>query len=421
MGRRATGMRLRWRGGWPSVRFTHQGQEHHISLGTQDPLEAERRAAFEYAEVISGRRASLGQKGQRLERPELAVALAQWAAGYEGTVHASFVATLVTYAKHFLGFFCAWERLTDASCRDYGRARLRAVARTTVLRETSYLRAFVAWAAERGYLAVGPLVPRLPPKASGRRVGRQRAFPVEISPAEAAAIIARLPAHSKSIDGRTWPVRDRFAFAWETGLRPATLSKLRTPEDWRPGAIELHVSDDDDKARYGRVLPLSDEARRILERVAPAEGALLFGAHNFAKALKRAAKAVLGEELGRKFAPYDFRHGRGTQLADEGAPLTGIAYLLGHKKLTTTDRYLRPNRRAAARALQCGEVSPLVTDLAGAGKDPGRAPLRNTPERDAPTSVRGEIGSTGGHIRAIAGQQGPRPVRTTRQVRKKTG
>lgn len=96
------------------------------------------------------------------------------------------------------------------------------------------------------------------------------------------------------------------------------------------------------------------------------ESALLFGAHTFAKVLKRTAAKVLGAERARQFAQYDFRHGRASDLIDKGAPLTGVAFLFGHTKLSTTDKYLKGNRRAAERALDA--VAGTFTDQAKAGE-----------------------------------------------------
>ena len=68
--------------------------------------------------------------------------------------------------------------------------------------------------------------------------------------------------------------------------------------------------------------------------------------------LKRAAVLVLGSVEGRRFAAYDFRHGRAQQIADATGDLSGLAYLLGYTQLSTTNRYLRPSRRRAAEALR---------------------------------------------------------------------
>jgi integrase len=137
---------------------------------------------------------------------------------------------------------------------------------------------------------------------------------------------------------------------WETGLRPETLSRLSVPDHWRPGMRHLELTNEDDKARFGREVDLTDEAVEILQRVATGRGPI-FGRHNYSKAIKRAAVTVLGSIRGRGFAPYDFRHGRAKALLDAGAPIRGVSYVLGHKRVSTTDKYLAPERSAGRDAL----------------------------------------------------------------------
>ncbi len=103
-----------------------------------------------------------------------------------------------------------------------------------------------------------------------------------------------------------------------------------------------------DKARFARDVPLSAEAMAALETVAPKSG-LIFGEHDYRDILEKAAE-VLSPEKRATFTQYDLRHGRLTHLAETGN-LTGAAYLAGHKRVSTTDRYVRPGRRAAERAL----------------------------------------------------------------------
>lgn len=352
MGRIAQGFRVFFRGKWAYARFTHEGQDYRLPLGTTDPREAAGRAASEYAAVVSGRRRPLSRRGEGRPLLELPALLAEWIDAQKGVLDDETVKTLTTYAKHYLGFFVSLDRMTDESSKDYGRARLQKVLRRTVLKELSFLRHFYGWCVEQRVMTVAPFVAIPKRTSTGVRSGRQRAKPVEVSAEEARAIVELLPVSSKTIGGRKWPVRGRFLVAWETGLRPASLARLRAPENFHAGAQSLVLDDADDKARYGRTLPLSATARAALEAALPPEGAgLLFGRHRLDKALKAAAAEVLGPDRGKNFAAYDFRHGFGTHLVDEGAPLTGVAYLMGHKRLSTTDRYVKGNLRAAERAL----------------------------------------------------------------------
>lgn len=350
MGRPAEGVRVTWKRGWAYARFRWQGQDHRVALGTRDAREAATSAARAYSDVVSGRIATTARRpGQLLALDEL---LAEWIEWKRPALDVETAKTLDVYARKFLGYFGSLDRITEANAASYGMTRLGQAMRTTVLRELAYLRQFLAWCKQQGSLAAVPLVPTLPPKARGKRTGTQRAKAVDITPAEALAIIAALPEQSKKIGDRKWPIRARFAFAWETTLRPASVAALSVPEHWRPGLRALELPDDDDKARFGRTLDLTPAAVATLKACVPPGGAgLVFGAHSFAKAIKRAARAVLGAERAEDFAPYDFRHGRAKALLDAGAPLRGVSYLLGHKRPSTTDRYLAPDRRAGAAAL----------------------------------------------------------------------
>ena len=108
------------------------------------------------------------------------------------------------------------------------------------------------------------------------------------------------------------------------------------------------LTDEGDKARFGRTVPLSDVARNVLEKFCP-EAGLIFGAHCFDKHLKHAAAMVLGPEVAKSFASYDFRHGRANHLVDRGAPLTGGCVPLG-----------------ASAALDHGPLLARVTTCSGA-------------------------------------------------------
>lgn len=351
MGRKAKGWTIKWRAEWASARFTWQGREYTIALGTRDEREAATAAARAYSDVVSGRlRPVVSRPGQLLELADL---IAEWIDSKKTSIHPLFVPTLEGYGRRFIDFFRTLDRITEANGSSYGKIRLGQVVRSTVLRELSYLREFLKWCVEQKALAVTPTIPELPKKAKGTPSGPQRRTAVEITTAEARAIISKLPEESKTINGRKWPIRDRFAFAFETALRPETINVLSVPENWQPGQTELVIHDEDDKAGYGRSVGLTPEALRILKEWAPETG-LIFGRSVFTKVLKAAAKAVLGNVRGQRFAPYDFRHQRAKDMLDRGGPLRGVAYNLGHKRLSTTDKYLRPDRRAGDKALKAG-------------------------------------------------------------------
>jgi integrase len=53
----------------------------------------------------------------------------------------------------------------------------------------------------------------------------------------------------------------------------------------------------------------------------------------------------------RKISVYDFKHSRISLGANSGAPLAGIAHLVGHKHVSTTALYVTTGEAAAAEAL----------------------------------------------------------------------
>jgi integrase len=351
MGRPAKGVTVRWKRKWAYACFTWEGHEHRIALRTRSRSEAAEAAARAYSKVVSGEwRPVRRQPGKLLDLADL---LDEWIESKRSGLDEVTIPTLEAYARRFVDYFEALDKITEATGSAYGMDRLAQVLRTTVNRELSYLREFLRWCRMQGALSTTPHIPRLPPKAQGKRSGPQRAKSVHISEAQAKEILTLLPEESKTIDGRKWPLRTRFAFMWETALRPETLSRLMVPDHWRPGARHLELTNEDDKARWGREVDLTDEAIRILEAVAPARG-LIFGRHTYYKAIKRAAIAVLGETKGKLFAPYDFRHGRAKHLLDRKGSIRGVSYVLGHKLVSTTDKYLAPERSAGREALIAG-------------------------------------------------------------------
>jgi integrase len=349
MGRQAEGVRVKPKRGWYYAHFTWEKHAYRIALQTKDKREAEKAAARAYAKVVSGEWRAVRRAPGRLR--DLADLMSEWIESKRPSIDEATVPTLEGYARRFVDYFERLDAITEASATNYGLARLGQVLRTTVLRELSYLREFLTWCRVQGALLSTPHIPALPPKAQGKRTGPQRAKAVHISPDEAHAILELLPEESKTIGGRKWPLRARFEFMWETALRPETLSRLSVPDNWRPGMTHLELTNEDDKARFGREVDLTPGALAILKRVARDKGPV-FGRHNYSKAIKRAAREVLGPARGAKFAPYDFRHGRARALLDAGAPIRGVSYVLGHKRVSTTDKYLAPERSAGKAALR---------------------------------------------------------------------
>jgi integrase len=166
-------------------------------------------------------------------------------------------------------------------------------------------------------------------------------------------IIEALPEYSRSKRVERFPIRARFIVMLETGLRPATLDQLEAPGDYQRGAKTLRIRDDIDKNRYGRELPLTDHARAALDSVCPARG-VIFGKHDYRDVWTVACAAVLPPEKAKLVTPYDLRRLRLSELAETGN-LPGAAFLAGHLQVTTINKYAKPKRKVADRAIEASE------------------------------------------------------------------
>lgn len=364
------------RSGIRRVRFTHAGRQRKLSTGERSDDAASPIAARIFAEVVSGRRrpASHRTGAPRLALDELAAA---WLASVEATLDPTTVAQYVVYARaHFVPFFGTLDRVTSASAADYVRIRLRRVKRRTLLKELSALRGLLAWCEEKGYLDEVPTITSPPRRVTGTpdQTRNHKVDPIPLDEQEVGAIIHHLPERSR----KKLLCRSYYEILWQTGLRPSTVQALRVPDDFVPGSSTLKIRDEADKARWGREVVLSERAATVLTEVVPNVG-VIFGRHSMLVALRRAAtNAGLPQEKAAHLSDRDFRHARLTFLAQHTQNLAGIAYLAGHKHMTTTSAYVHPGQRAAREVLKAvvgAEYQPHISPKAEKQETPNRANL----------------------------------------------
>lgn len=412
MARRAALFIVRSRGGYAHFDATIGGQRYREALEGPDgrairypaqrPSREETRAAFEaaqkrYAQIAGGR--TLVPTERVLTSLRLDELAAVWLDAIETPKNVDSVKVKMTYVRHWVAFTGdasvlsdgrkRWEGdkrtplerlVADAGPEDYGVMRLGHALRKTVRKEITSLFEFLNWAQRHKHLASVPPRRALPKGESGVRTGKQRATPVHVDPSEASAIIALLPEWSDAIrskrkgyDSRAFRVRDVFDFMWEMTWRPSTLARLEIGRNWSRGQTTVVLEDADDKALYGREVSLTPRALAILERIAPESG-LIFGEHDYRKYLKTAAAKVLPPAKAKAFARYDFRHGRINNLLEATGNMLGVAYQAGHKQLTTTNAYLKPQKRqgdAVVAAMIAGTIQSrnTVSDRADAVTD----------------------------------------------------
>jgi len=192
-------------------------------------------------------------------------------------------------------------------------------------------------------------VPGLPKEGHpGKRAKNARkASPTILPPQEVKRLLVAMPERSRRTG--EW-VRPFFTVLWETGLRESTVLKLEVGRHYTKGAPRLFISRDIDKARFQRHVPLTAAARAALDRVCPREGLIFAGVkqQNLRDSLEAAVRAA---GLDKSVSPYDLKHSRASQLANSGAPLAGVAHLLGHKHISTTALYVTSNEDAASAAV----------------------------------------------------------------------
>ncbi len=336
-----------------TVIFTVAGRRAHRSTRTRDRKEATKRAAQIYEEVVAGGHART--QVLPLVGVDVVTLCSAWLSQMQQEKRKHTAKTWEFYAAtHWKEFFKDGSELCDdRRLHAYVRKRLKEVTRSTVGKECSGLQSLLNWCArpDIGYLQKAPKVPRPPKGVAGNLVLKK--IRVDLTVEQVEALIAALPdtLRAKYDGGPKQPCRAFFRVLWETGLRAGTLWRLEAPHDYRKGSSELIIRAEADKSGYARTLDLTQPARDALDSVCPEEG-LLFPEINYRLQLRRAAEAIgIPKHLAGHVSPHDFRHARTTHLLDDGAPLTGVAYLVGHKQITTTNLYVHAQRRAAKAAL----------------------------------------------------------------------
>lgn len=350
-GRPNEGWKLHYRKGRPpTVRFTFEGREYDLGVGTRDPVEAAATAARIYAETVSGtvprkRKQPVAQAGK-----SFAEAGAEWLATTAGTLRENTRAGYLGYIDTLDKFFGTLSACVPERMRAYIAGRLAVVQANTVRKELSVLRQVLAHAKDQGWIAFTPEVPVIPRKTRGTRYAlRRRTAADPLSPDEMEALLAALPEWSGSRRVKRFPVRARFILGYDLALRPELLDVLRVGVHWMPGYDSIWVPADSDKTSNERWLLMTDRARAALEAIAPKSG-LIFGAHDYREQLRKAARVALDPARAARFCGQHLRSAGLTHMAERG-PLPGVQWIAGHTRISTTARYIKPSARAGAEVI----------------------------------------------------------------------
>ncbi len=305
------------------VRFRHNGQRIERSTGRSDKGEAAIEAARIYADVVSGRRVS------RSVATDLSTAVASHLADLEQEVSPAWakIVTDVHFGAHLLPFFVSFDHFTPAMYRT-------------------------------GLPKPGQ------PGTRGKNARKRKA--TIIAPADAKRILMAMPERSRRTNAF---VRPLFTVLWETGLRPITILRLEAPLHYAKGAERLFITREIDKEGFERHVPLSPATRKALDRVCPESGKLFTAPKGSLRVYLRLALEAAGlADSG--ICVYDFKHTRISIGANSGAPLAGIAHLVGHTKVSTTALYVQSGEDAALAAL--GIMARAPRSRAFGGRSGGR-------------------------------------------------
>jgi integrase/recombinase XerC len=160
-------------------------------------------------------------------------------------------------------------------------------------------------------------------------------------------------------DAAAWPERDRMIFEllYGCGIRNSELVGIDLPDiQWKNDAILVKG-----KGRKQRYVPLGDEAALSMRAYLPQREAKLRAAGKLAlltdgplvtnlhargsarlttRSVGRIVKRIaLSRGLPADLHPHTLRHAFGTHMLEEGADLRAIQEMLGHERLSTTQRY----------------------------------------------------------------------------------
>jgi integrase len=176
--------------------------------------------------------------------------------------------------------------------------------------------------------------------------------------------------------------RALYLVAAMTGLRLGELLALRWRDvDWIAGVIRVRRNYV--RGRYGtpksrrssRAVPMADEVGGVLDRLyqasaRQADDDLVFGHPSTGRAIpkanvtRRLHKALNDAGLDPAHVFHDLRHTFGTTMAAAGVPMRTLQEWMGHKHISTTERYADYAPRASEGALITAAFAPAGTSRA---------------------------------------------------------
>jgi integrase/recombinase XerC len=258
---------------------------------------------------------------------------------YERELH-----SFATYLVETFGPGIEISRIEHQHIRAYlGTLYEKGLSKASTARALAAIRSWFKWLAKSGHIEQSPAAlvatPRLP-----KHLPR----------------VPTIEQMNRAVDGvsdevAAWPERDRviFELLYGCGIRNAELVGLDLKD--------IHWADDlvlvRGKGRKERYVPLGDAAAQVLRAYLPLRESRLQAAGKQTEALLLNARLrgncrlttrsvgrivktlAIANGLPSDVHPHTLRHAFGTHMLEEGADLRAIQELLGHERLSTTQRY----------------------------------------------------------------------------------
>jgi integrase/recombinase XerC len=270
------------------------------------------------------------------------------------------VRSFVAYLGETLGGDCPIGAVEHLHIRAYlALLYERGLTKASAARALAAVRSWFKWLAKEGKVAQNPALLVSTPK-------RPLHLPRVPSMEEVNRVLDSLEGAGGSSAGEkgkaetaAWPERDRviFELLYGCGIRNSELVGLDMGHvRWKDDAILVRG-----KGKKERLVPLGDEAAAALRVFLPLREAKLAAAgkgkliHNgplvtnlrmrgdcrlTTRSVGRIVKAIaLSRGLAADVHPHTLRHAFGTHMLEEGADLRAIQEMLGHERLSTTQRY----------------------------------------------------------------------------------
>jgi integrase/recombinase XerC len=216
----------------------------------------------------------------------------------------------------------------------------RGLAKASVARSLAAIRSWFQWMAKAGHVSSNPAALVATPK-----------LPKHLPRVPSIEEMNQLVDSASSEESAAWPERDRviFELLYGCGIRNAELVGLNLDDIlWAREVILVRG-----KGRKQRFVPLGDAAAEAIRAYLPSRSIKLAGKANEAllvnmrlggrlttRSVGRIVKQIsLAKGLPAEIHPHTLRHAFGTHMLEEGADLRAIQELLGHERLSTTQRY----------------------------------------------------------------------------------